>query len=179
VESVVNDATYGLDPDLETHPMGIEIDWDQVMDDWRESFEDRSVYPMAHSLDYTRDDDKEYLEVFVYVQPGTSREEATDYATEALKGLNDCVYMQDFSFEKSSVDSYGSFVSIYSTHVVVAPYDTKDDESTWLGEAMIPPMEYYPVGAFAKVAIAGGTVSAVDGTEAGSEGAEDAEDAED
>ena len=135
-----------LTPDMNIYNRGIEIDWDLVTEDWNDIYADQADYPMAHSLEYVRDDDEETLDVKIYVQPGTTREDAAAYATEALKGLNDSVYQQDFSFQKSEKYSYGSFVSIYTTHVIVAPYDTKDDESTWIIDDTIPDMTYKEVG---------------------------------
>lgn len=131
-----------LAPDLNVYSRGIEIDWDEVALTWNEGYADQSMYPIAHSLEYTRDDDAETLEIRIYVQPGTSKEDAAAYATEAIKGLNDSVYTQDFSFEPSRSDYYGSFVSIYNVNVIVAPYDTKDDESTWLLNETIEASEY-------------------------------------
>lgn len=135
-----------LAPDMNVYSKGIEINWDQVKEDWNDAFADPSVYPLAHSLDYLRDDDAETLDIYIYVQPGTTEEEASEYATEAIKGLNDAVYMQDFSFTQSGADYYGSFVSIYDVNVVVAPYDTKEDQSTWIINDKIEAFEYKEVG---------------------------------
>ena len=77
-----------------------------------------------------------------------TQEEAGAYATAVLKGLNDSVATQDFSFNVSDDEFYGDFVSNNDVTVLVAPAMTFEDSSTYiLQDTIKADEEYRPVGA--------------------------------
>lgn len=135
------------EPDTELR-QGIEINWGQVWDDLDSQFLDTALYPFSVSVNGNIHDDKNQIDLVLLVQPGTTKEQAASYATDVIKGFNDSVATQDFNYKVSSEDSYGSFISRYDVTVLVSPYDTKEDSSTWILQDTIKAGSVYrPVGA--------------------------------
>lgn len=135
-----------LDPDMETKD-DIEINWSQVWEDLDAQFIDPELYPFSESVNCNVVDEGKRIEFFLLVQPGTTKEQASSYATEVLKGFNDSIVTQDFSYESSGEESYGSYLAQYEIYVMVAPYDSKQHEETWIMEDTIQPGEAYrPAG---------------------------------
>lgn len=135
------------EPDTEIQE-GIEISWSQVWDELDNQFIDPELYPFSESVNCNVVEEEKRIEFILLVQPGTTREEAASYATTVIKGFNDCIATQDFSYEYSTEDTYGSYVSGYDVTMLVAPYDSKEDSSTWILEDTIKAnSEYRDVGA--------------------------------
>lgn len=134
-------------PDTEVRS-GIEIEWGQVWNDLDSQFADPEVYPFCESVNCNIVEEEHRIELVLLVQPGTTVEEAAPYATEVIKGFNDSIATQDFSYAVSGDEYYGGFMDLYDVNVLVAPYDTKEDSATWILEDTITAgSDYREVGA--------------------------------
>lgn len=140
--NIVAKGGGGSEPDTEIRN-DIQVDWNQVWDDLDAQFADPEVYPFSESVNCNIVEEGKRIEFFLLVQPGTTEEEASSYATEVLKGFNDSVATQDFSYSESGEDSYGSYLAQYEIYVLVSPYDTKEHKDTWIFEDTIQPGEAY------------------------------------
>lgn len=134
-------------PDTEIRK-GIEISWGQVWDDLDSQFVNSEQYPFSVSVNCNVHDDKNQIDLVLLVQPGTTKEQAAPYATDVVKAFNDSVATQDFNYKMSSGNSYGSFINLYDVTILVAPYDSKENSSTWIIQDTIKAgSDYRPVGA--------------------------------
>lgn len=133
-------------PDTEIRG-GIEIEWGQVWDDLDAQFLDKELYPFSESVSGNIVSEENRIDLVLLVNEVITKEEAGAYATEVVKGLNDSVSTQDFSFNPSEEDFYGDFISNNDVTILVAPATTFEDSSTWILEDTIrADEEYRPVG---------------------------------
>lgn len=93
-------------PDFNLY-MDVELDIDQLHDDVEDIYVDEEEYPMAAGIDFELNLEEEYVAVDVIVKDGTSPEDAAYYADVAIKGINDEVAIQDFSYGESGEDTFG------------------------------------------------------------------------
>lgn len=103
-----------LAPDFNLY-MDIEIDEDQLHEDVNDIYLDEKDYPMASAIDFSLHLDEEYVDVTVVVKDGTSPEDAAYFADVAIKGINDEVVTQDFSYGESDDDTFGG---LYQDNVI-------------------------------------------------------------
>ena len=94
--------------------------WEQVQEDLGENFMESEDYPNLLQIGFNVNDTEKMVNVELIVSDGTSKEEAVDYATALVKGINDEVYIQSPYYEMSSEDSYGGFFKEYGFHVTVS-----------------------------------------------------------
>ncbi|MCD8084300.1 MAG: hypothetical protein LUE86_12540 [Clostridiales bacterium] len=80
---------------------------------------DEGDYPMAAALDFALHLDEEYIDVNVAVKDGTSMEDAAYYVETVLKGINDEVCVQDFSYGESDTDTFGGLYQDNVTNLKV------------------------------------------------------------
>ena len=133
-------------PDTEIRG-GIEIEWGQVWDDLDAQFLDKELYPCSESINGNIMDEENKIDLVLLVNEEITKEQASEYATAVLKGLNDSVATQDFSFNPSDEEFYGDFVSNNDVSVLVAPALSFEDPSTHILEDTIKAdEEYRPVG---------------------------------
>lgn len=118
---------------------GIRIDWDQVQDELDDMFVGSEEYPYGVNIDFYVEEENAYM--MVTVEDGVTKEEAAKYATEIIKGLNDSVAMQDFSYKDDGNSLYGKFSKENVVWIYVMPESTADDESTWLVDDAIVPAQ--------------------------------------
>lgn len=136
-------------PDTEIRG-GIEIEWGQVWDELDAQFLDKELYPFSQSINGNIRDEENKIDLVLLVEGEITKEEAGAYATTVLKGLNDSVATQDFSFHPSDDDFYGDFVSNYDVSVLVAPAKSFEDPANYILEDTIrADEEYRPVGSAA------------------------------
>lgn len=117
---------------------GIQIDWNQVRGDLSELFTAANNYPMNEMIEFNVDDTEKTVYLMLTVKDDTTKEQAAAFATDLVKAFNDSVSVQDFSYEGSTADSYGGFFQKYSVCIQVMPASTKEEESTWLVDDIIP-----------------------------------------
>ncbi|MCI8658752.1 MAG: hypothetical protein HFG54_00690 [Lachnospiraceae bacterium] len=127
-------------PDFNLY-MDIEIDVDQLHDNVDDIYLDPDDYPMASAIDFELHLDEAYINIDVVVKDGTSPEDTSWYADQAIKGINDQVAVQDFSYGESDEDTFGGLYQDNEIHLKV--YDeTSYKNGTPIFETTIPMDEY-------------------------------------
>lgn len=123
------------------------IVWDQLWADWDETYTDLELYPFSETVNCNIDPEKNVIKFFLLLNQDISRKEAAEYATAAVKGLNDLICEQNGSYTPSTEDSFGSYLEQYEIYVMVGADSTKDNTETWIIEETIPAGEYREIGA--------------------------------
>lgn len=101
-------------PDFNMY-MNIVIDEEQLHQDVDDIYLDPNDYPMAVAVDFKLNLDEEYVDITLVVKDGTSPEDMAYFADEAIKGINDQVAVQDFSYGESDA---GTFGGLYQDNVI-------------------------------------------------------------
>ena len=131
---VRTDETLG--PDFNYYS-DIEIDESQLHDDVNDIYLDPIDYPMASAIDFKLHLDEAYIDIDVIVKDGTSPEDTAWFADQAIKGINDQVCVQDFSYGESDDDTFGGLYQDNEIHLKV--YDESSYKNgTPLYETEIP-----------------------------------------
>jgi hypothetical protein len=99
-------AQTDASPDFDVYNY-VEIDTDQLTEDVNDVGLDPENYPMASSIEFQVDLEEEIVNMKVVVKDDTSDEDASWYAGEAIKVLNDQVASQDFSYAESDEEYFG------------------------------------------------------------------------
>ena len=135
---IQSDETMGPDFNLYSD---IEIDPEQLHNDVDDIYLDPADYPMASAIDFELHLDEEYINIDVVVKDGTSPEDTAWFADQAIKGINDQVAVQDFSYGESDDDTFGG---LYQDNVIrLKVYDESSyAKGTPLYETEIPKDEY-------------------------------------
>lgn len=116
----------------------IVIDEDQLHEDVDDIYLDPVDYPMGAAIDFKLNLDEEYVDVIVVVKDGTSPEDTAYFADVAIKGINDQVAVQDFSYGESDTDTFGG---LYQDNVINLKVYTESEyeaEGEPLYETQIP-----------------------------------------
>lgn len=101
-------------PDFNMY-MDVELDMEQLQEDVNDIYLDENDYPMASAIDFELNLDEAYVNVTAVVKDGTSPEDAAYFADVAIKGINDQVAVQDFSYGESAEDTFGG---LYQDNVI-------------------------------------------------------------
>jgi len=117
-------------PDMEIKE-GIEIDWEQVMDDCEAAL-NHEDYPEGQYLDFAVDEENNVTKIIWPLKPGVSPETCVEYAQAYAKTFNDVIATQDFGYALSTEDSYGGYWDKHDMDVQV--YDESD---------IMEPRDYY------------------------------------
>lgn len=131
-------------PDFNMY-MDIVLDNEQLVEDVNDIYVDETDYPMASSIDVTLDLDNEQVDVTVVVKDGTSKEDAAEYAMVAIKGVNDQVAVQDFSYGESGPDTYGGLYQDNAINVKVYGESEYEADGTPMYEGHIPADTYQEI----------------------------------
>lgn len=108
------DAAQNQEPDFNVY-MDVELDMEQLYDDVNEIYLDENEYPMASAIEFELKLEEECVDVVVVVKDGTSAEDAAYFADVAVKGINDEVAVQDFSYGESGEKTFGG---LYQDNVI-------------------------------------------------------------
>lgn len=133
------DETQG--PDFNMY-LNIELDMDQLHDDVDDICLDPSDYPMGAKIDFDINLDEEYVDVVVVVKDGTEPEEAAMYASDVLKGINDQVVVQDFSYGESGEDTFGGLYQDNVINLKIYEESEYEADGTPMYETQIPKDTY-------------------------------------
>lgn len=123
-------------PEFETKE-GIVLNWDQIGNNLDEIFTETEDYPMGVSVNYSIDPENKVLDLTLLVEDNSTPEEAVEYATAVMKGMNDEVATQDFNYTMSSSESYGGFFKEFTTNLIVMPNGSQSNEGRWLVDMTI------------------------------------------
>ena len=94
-----------FEPDFNMYN-NIELDEEQLQADVEDVWLDESEFPMGAAFAFELNEDEAYVDMSVVVKDGTSPEDAAWYADQVVKGFNDQVAMQDFSYGTAEEDSF-------------------------------------------------------------------------
>lgn len=122
------------------------IVWEQLWDDWTETYTDPDFYPFADSVNGSIYPDEGVARFFLLLNRDISLEEAKAYAMEVIKGFGYLIAEQNSDYTHPDETSYGSYLEAYDIYVMVGSDATKADESTWILEDTIPAGEYREIG---------------------------------
>lgn len=136
------DPTEG--PDFNMY-MNIEIDEDQLHDDVDDIYLDPDDYPMGAAIDFELHLDEEYVDVIAVVKDGTSPEDTAFFADAAIKGINDQVAVQDFSYGESDTDTFGGLYQDNEIHLKVYTESEYKAQGEPLYETNIPMDTYVKI----------------------------------
>lgn len=136
------DETQG--PDFNMY-MDIVLDNEQLIEDVNEIYVKDGEYPVASSIDVELDLDNEQVNITVVVKDGTSKEDAAAFAMVAIKGVNDQVAVQDFSYGESGEDTYGGLYQDNNINVKVYEESEYEADGTPMYEGQIPKDTYQEI----------------------------------
>lgn len=136
------DPTEG--PDFNMY-MNIEIDEDQLHDDVNDIYLDPDDYPMGAAIDFELHLDEEYVDVIAVVKDGTSPEDTAFFADAAIKGINDQVAVQDFSYGESDTDTFGGLYQDNEINLKVYTESDYKAQGAPLYETTIPKDTYVKI----------------------------------
>lgn len=139
---VAPEGTQG--PDFNMY-MNIELDNEQLIEDVNEIYVAEGEYPAASSVDVELDLDNEQVNITVVVKDGTSKEEAAKFAMVAIKGVNDQVAVQDFSYGESDEDTYGGLYQENVINVKIYEESAYETDGTPMYETQIPKDVYQEI----------------------------------
>lgn len=128
-------------PDFNMY-MDVELDMDQLHEDVNDIYLVEDDYPMGSAIDFELNLDEGYVDVTVVVKDDTTPEDAAYFADVAIKGINDQVAVQDFSYGESSDDTFGG---LYQDNVInLKIYEESDYQSGGepIFETQVPMDEY-------------------------------------
>lgn len=116
--NIVKPEQSALEPDFNIY-LDIIIDQEQLKADVDDIFLDPKDYPMADEIDFEINEEEEFVNVTVVVKDGTRPEDAANYSMEVIKGINDQVAVQDFTYGESGSDTYGGLYQDNVIHVKI------------------------------------------------------------
>lgn len=128
-------------PDFNIY-MNIEIDEDQLHDDVEDIYLDEDDYPMGAAIDFELHLDEEYVDVTVVVKDGTSPEDTAYFADVAIKGINDQVAVQDFSYGESDDDTFGGLYQDNEIRLKIYEESAYESGGDPIYETVVPKDEY-------------------------------------
>lgn len=116
----------------------IEIDEEQLHEDVEDIYLDPEDYPMASAIDFDLNLDEAYVDITVVVKDGTSPEDTAYFADVAIKGINDEVVVQDFSYGESDTDTFGGLYQDNAINLKIYTESEYEAEGEPLYETQIP-----------------------------------------
>lgn len=138
--NIVNpEETVG--PDFNLY-MNIELDEEQLHEDVEDIYLDEDEYPMAAAIDFSLHLDEAYVDITVVVKDGTSPEDAAYFADVAIKGINDQVTVQDFSYGESDDDTFGGLYQDNEINLKIYEESAYNAGGEPMFETRIPMDEY-------------------------------------
>ena len=119
----------------------IVLDWTEIGEELDAEFVESGDYPVAvdeSCINYQVMPDSKSMDLTLMVKPGTTPEEAVEFANQVVRYVNDQAATQDFSYAVSTEDSYGGFFEENSLHLIVMPDGTQTEQQYWLIDMEIP-----------------------------------------
>lgn len=120
----------------------IELDEEQLQADVEDVWLDESEFPMGAAFEFEIDEDTEAVDMSVVVKDGTSPEDASWYADQVVKGFNDQVAMQDFSYGQAEDDSFGGYFQDRELHLKIYEESQYEADGEPMYEVTVPADTY-------------------------------------
>lgn len=145
--NIVNPET---DPSQEPGPdfnlyNDIVLDEEELYREVNDIYVDPVDYPMAVGIEFELHLDDGYVDIVAIVKDGTSKEDAALYAEVAIKGVNDEVAVQDYSYAQSEQDSFGGLYQDNEINLKVYEESAYNAGGEPLYETHIPKDEYQKI----------------------------------
>ena len=140
--NIVQPETYG--PDFNVY-FDVEINQEQVRDDVEDIFLDPEDYPMGVQIDVDMNLEEEQVNIAVVVKDDTTPEAAAQYTMEVIKGINDQVAVQDFSYGESGDDTYGGLYQDNVINLKIYKQSEYEADGEPMYEKQIPKDEYLEI----------------------------------
>lgn len=128
-------------PDFNMY-MNVELDINQLHEDVNDIYLDESDYPMAAAIDFDLRLDESAVDVIAVVKDGTSAEDAAYFADVAIKGINDQVAVQDFSYGESDDDTFGGLYQDNVINLKIYEESAYNSNGAPMFETQVPMDEY-------------------------------------
>ncbi len=143
-ESTITESTvYDEEYDIEVPEISADgLAWDQLFSDMSRDYENTGLYPFAGTVSMGLFENEGVIRFFLLVNEPISEKEAAEYAMDVVKGAGGLIHNQNSAYTAPGETSFGSYLDKYDIYVLVAPDDSKSDESTWILEDTIPAGEY-------------------------------------
>lgn len=142
--NIVKPERSAAEPDFNIY-FNIVIDQEQLKADVDDIFLDSTDYPMADEINFEVNEEEEFVDITVIVKDGTGPEAAANYTMEVIKGINDQVAVQDFTYGESDDDTYGGLYQDNVIHVKIYERSVFDAGQEPMYEAEIPKDVYQQI----------------------------------
>lgn len=130
-----------IEPDFNMYN-NIELDPEQLQEDVEDVWLNETEFPMGAAFDFEIFEDQALVDMSVVVKDGTSPEEASWYADQVVKGFNDQVVMQDFSYGEASEDSFGGYFQDREIHLKIYEESQYEADGAPMYEVIVPKDTY-------------------------------------
>ena len=97
---------------------------------------------MGAAFAFELHEDEAYVDMSVVVKDGTSPEDAAWYADQVVKGFNDQVAMQDFSYGTAEEDSFGGYFQDRELHLKIYEESQYEADGEPMYETTVPADAY-------------------------------------
>lgn len=114
-----------VNPDFQTKD-NIKLDFNQLHNDTIEGIqlvEDGEPYVFISNFDISGDESSKTLTIRAEAVEGTSEDDCENFASIALRQINDAAAQQDARYELSTSDSFGSLYNEYAIDLAVSDAD--------------------------------------------------------
>jgi len=142
--NIVKPEQSAAEPDFNMY-FDITIDQEQLKADVDDIFLDLTDYPMADEIDFEINEEEQFVNITVVVKDGTSPEDAANYTMAVIKGVNDQVAVQDFTYGESGDDTYGGLYQDNAIFVKIFERTAFDAGKEPMYEAEIPKDVYQKI----------------------------------
>ena len=134
-----------LTPDFNLYN-NILIDDEQLHEDVADIYiDEEDEYPMAKAIDFGLHLDEGYVDIIAVVKDGTTAKDAAFFATVAIKGVNDQVAVQDYSYGESDEYTFGGLYQDNEIHLKVYEASQYAAGAGPFYELIIPADEYVKI----------------------------------
>ena len=130
-----------FEPDFNMYN-NIELDEEQLQADVEDVWLDESEFPMGAAFAFELHEDEAYVDMSVVVKDGTSPEDAAWHADQVVKGFNDQVAMQDFSYGTAEEDSFGGYFQDRELHLKIYEESQYEADGEPMYETTVPADAY-------------------------------------
>lgn len=121
----------------------IPLDWGEIGAEVESTYENPELYPVSDSVNYQYIPELKHFQLTITVKEDAELEDIAAYTLAVIKGINDMIATQDFSYARSSDTSFGGFFDENDLQLMVIPGDMYTPEEHYILNTTIPAGEYY------------------------------------
>lgn len=139
---VAPEESLRLEPETEILD-NIQLDWEEIGTEVENTFENPELYPICDSVNYRYVPELNHFQLTITVKEDAELKDISEYTSAVIKGINDMIAVQDFSYARSSATSFGGFFEENDLQLMVIPGDMYTPEEQYILNTTIPKGEYY------------------------------------